>query len=542
MQVAQFLTKQLALWGVQRIYGVAGDAILPWLNALGKQHQIRFISCRHESAAAMMASAEAKCTGRPAVCTATSGPGTVNLLNGLADAQTDRVPVIAITGQVETYKLGGGCKQVLSQEGLLQPISHYTTTVASPEAIGGVLHKAFVSAMQRKGVGHLAVCKDIFTRTTGNAVVSELPRTSPAVRADRVEVEQAAELLRLAKKPLLLLGAGVRHVKEACRELAEKLGAGILLTLGAKGTIAESHPLVLGGLGEGGSKAALDALAQADALMILGAAWFPRSYVPQGLTIVQVDNNPESIHAEPHLLSVIADVDEVLPVWLRRLDDRPVNRDWVSRVEQWNRQFWEEIEQRVQQQPEELVKPETLMARLERHLRDDAIVALDTGEHTLWFNRAFRAVRQIPLFSGKWRTMGYALPAAIAAKLVDPDKQVVAVIGDGGLQMNLAELMTVVEQRVAFPIIVVNNGSLGLEEWNMIQNGWTPFATRLHNPDFALLAQSCGIRAKTVHTAGELDEALAEACHADEPILLNVHVTLPTLTDRKGEIPFQAQA
>ncbi|MFY0543317.1 thiamine pyrophosphate-binding protein [Brevibacillus sp. H7] len=542
MQVAQYLTEQLALWEVRRIYGVAGDAILPWLDALGKQHQIKFVRCRHESAAAMMASAEAKLTGKPAVCTATSGPGTVNLLNGLADAHMDRVPVIAITGQVETYQLGGGYKQYVQQEGLLGPISHFSTTVASPEAIGEVLHKAFVTSMLNKGVSHLAICKDVFSRTTGAPLLPSLPRISPSVQADPMEVEQAADILLKAQKPLLLLGVGARQAKGACRTLAEKLGAGILITLGGKGVIPESHPLVLGGLGEGGSKAGLQALAEADLFIILGATWYPRAYLPKGLSVVQVDCNPEAFHAEPFLISVTADVNEVLSIWQRRLEGRRPNRDWVSRMEQLHLHVWEETRQLYQQDGDGPLKPETVINALHKAIRDDAIVALDTGEHTLWFNRAFRSTDQTPLFSGKWRTMGYALPAAIAAKLLDPTRQVAAIVGDGGLQMNLAELMTVVEQELAFPIIVLNNGTLGLEEWKMTQNGMTPYGTRMQNPDFARLAEAFGIAARTVRHTGELEEAMEEAFAAHHPMLVDVHCTLPTLTELKREIPFQAQA
>lgn len=162
MQVAQYVTEQLRMWGVKHIYGVAGDAILPWLDVIGKQKDIRYIACRHESAAAMMAAAEAKWTGRPAVCTATSGPGTLNLLNGLADAYADHAPVLAITGQVETHKLGGPYKQYVPQEDLLRPLCLYSTTVAHPDAIGNVLHRAYVTAGSQKGVAHLAICKDIF--------------------------------------------------------------------------------------------------------------------------------------------------------------------------------------------------------------------------------------------------------------------------------------------------------------------------------------------------------------------------------------------
>lgn len=542
MQVAAYITEQLAVWGVERIYGVAGDGFFPWLDSLGRQSRIRYIACKHEAAAAMMASAEAKLTGRPAVCAATMGPGVVNLLNGLADAQTDRVPVVAITGQVESYKLGGAYKQYIPQEDVVRPVSFYTTTVAHPAAVGTVLHKAFVTAVQQRGVAHLGICKDVFERTMASPIIPELPRVTASVRPDRLEVEKAAQQLILSRKPILLLGKGARQTADRCRRLAEQLGAGVLLSLGAKGIVDESHPLVLGGLGEGGSQSALAALAEADLLVILGASWFPRAYVPHDLPVVQVDTQAESIHPHPQLFSVTADLDDVFPIWERRLESRRPDAVWKGRMEQLHTQFVEETRAITEQGPQELVKPETLLHALSRHVDEEAIIALDTGEHTLWFNRAFRAVRQTPLFSGKWRTMGFALPAAIAAKLACPDKQVVCVTGDGGLQMSLAELMTAVEQRVSFPLIVVNNGTLGLEEFKMGQAGYYPFGVRMHNPDFVRWAEACGVRGHAVHSVTDLDRAIQEALHADHLTVLDVRCTLPTLTERKKQIPFQAQA
>ncbi|MED4751264.1 thiamine pyrophosphate-binding protein [Brevibacillus choshinensis] len=542
MQVASFLTEQLTKWGVKRIYGVTGDALFAWMETLGKQESIQYVACKHEAAAAMMASAEAKLTGRPSVCTATMGPGTVNLLNGLADAWADQVPVVAITGQVESHKLGGGYKQYIPQEDVMRPICKYTTTVTHPDAIGMVLHKAFTIAAQQKGVAHISICKDVFNQVTTAQSVPQLPRVSTAVRPDRIEMEHAAERLLQARKPLLLLGVGARQDAEGCRRLAEQLGAGVLLTLGAKGVMEESHPLVLGGLGEGGSESGLHALAETDLLVILGASWFPRSYIPKQLPIIQVDSHAESIHAHPQLSSVTANLDDVLPLWSRRLETRQLDYAWEEQVEHWHAKFWEETQRLTDQSPDEPIKPETLIHALGNFVKEDAIIALDTGEHTLWFNRAFRASSQLPLFSGKWRTMGFGLPAAIAAKLTCPDRQVVCITGDGGLQMHLAELMTAAEQNVSILLVVVNNATLGLEEIKMKHAGYTPFGVKLRNPDFVLWAKACGVDGRSVQTVEDLQRALNEVRDVKQLTLLDVTCTPPTLSERKKQIPFQAQA
>jgi len=227
---------------------------------------------------------------------------------------------------------------------------------------------------------------------------------------------------------------------------------------------------------------------------------------------------------------------------MRRLENRPFEHAWEEKVERWHARFWEETQQLTQQKDEERIKPETLLHTLGRVVREDAIVTLDTGEHTLWFNREFRAVAQTPLFAGKWRTMGYGLPAAIAAKLTYPKRQVVCITGDGGLQMQLAELMTAVEQRVSLLLVVVNNSTLGLEEIRMKQEGYQPFGTKLLNPDFVRWAEACGVAGRAVHTVGELQSAIREALSTDQLTLLDVRCTAPTLSERKKQIPFQAQA
>ncbi|NGQ94766.1 thiamine pyrophosphate-binding protein [Brevibacillus sp. SYP-B805] len=540
-KVCEHVTEQLHAWGVKRIYGVAGDALFPWLDVLGKQREITFIPCRHESAAAMMAAAEAKLTGLPAVCAATSGPGLLNLLNGLQDAQTDRVPVVAITGQVESYKRGGGYKQYIPQEALLAPLLAFTAEVTHPKAIGEMMQKAFVMAVERKGAAHLAVCKDVWTQPAASPMVSALPPLACRMRLDRAAAEQGAELVNAAKRPVFLAGVGARPFASLVQRLAERIGAAILLSLGAKGAIPDAHPQVLGGLGDGGSEAGLQALAEADLLVILGATWFPKSYIPARLPIIQVDENREAFHPVDHLLPVPGDLEETLLFWEDRLPKREPDREWLARVISLHRERMKELERISLQSALEKVKPERLMTALDQIAAPDAIIALDTGEHTVWFNRAFRAAKQQPLFSGKWRTMGYGLPAAISAKLAFPDREVIAIVGDGGLMMNAGELVTLAQLGLPVTAIVVNNGAFGLEEVKMKRAGLTPFATRLVNPDFTRLAQACGLASYRVDAVRELEETLREAVASRLPALVEISATPPTLTPLRRDL-FQAQA
>ncbi|MGD8191620.1 thiamine pyrophosphate-binding protein [Brevibacillus ginsengisoli] len=544
MTVSEYITKQLTIWGVKQIYGVAGDAIFPWLDVLGKQQDIRLITTRHESAAAMMASAEAKLTHQVAVCIGTSGPGTVNLLNGLADAHMDRVPVVAITGQVDTKWIGSYYKQYLQQQEIVAPISHYSAEVVNPDQIGEVLQRAFVTSKERKGVSHISICKDVLAKSTELSLSAQLPRCARHIQPDRVEVSGALEAIKQARKPLVLLGSGARQAQSWLLPFAERLGAGILLSLGAKGCVPDGHPLVLGGIGEGGSKAAIQALTEADTLIILGATWFPKSFIPQHLSLIQVDENPEAIHPGSNLHSVIANLQDVLPIWLRKLQISQHNHhfEWQSRIKRLHEEYFQETELRSINATQVGIKPEQLIRIIQQSVEHDAIIAVDTGEHTIWFNRMFRAENQLPIFSGKWRTMGYGLPAGIAAKIVHPNRQVVVLVGDGGLQMNLAELMTLKQYARGVTVIVANNHILGLEAVKMQAEGFTPFGLELENPDFALLAKACGLNSYKVESVDQLQQKLALALQSGETTILDVFCANPTLEPRKKDFILQMKA
>ncbi|RNB79212.1 thiamine pyrophosphate-binding protein [Brevibacillus fluminis] len=542
--VSQYVIKQMVQWGVKRIYGVAGDAILPFLNELGRQAEILYIPCRHETAAALMASTEAKLTGQPTVCIATSGPGAAQLLNGMADAHMDCVPVIALTGQVETYKLGGFHKQFIDQQHLLSVVSARSELLTHPEAIGEAMHRAFLTATEQQNVAHLSVCQDLWELETTAAILPQQP-VAPDVQADRASVMAAAERLLQAKKPLFLLGTGARKASQGVQQLAETMDAGIILTLGAKGAIDAAHPQMLGGLGDGGSTATLEAMAQADLLVVFGAAWYPREYLPSQLPIIQVDERLGSFHAYANLSPVVSRVEETLALWQPRLEQPQLHPDraaWKQQMQTLHAHYLQEMDEWARPDENGLLRSEILISELAKRVKSDAIVTVDTGEHSIWFNRVFPASSQLPVFSGKWRTMGYGLPAAIAAKLTQPARQVIAIIGDGCLLMSSGELATLAEQKLAITVIVINNRTLGLEERKMIASGYRPFGTDVPNPNFVKLAEAFGLRAYQATTLHQLGPVLDEALAGDGPSLIDVRCQAPTFSKIMPEIFFQTQA
>lgn len=539
-KVADFIIEQLAEWGVRRIYGVTGDAIFPLMDALARQSNIEFILTRHESAAGFMASAEAKLTGKPGVCIATSGPGITNLLNGLGDAARDNVPVIAITGQVPSDKIGTGYKQYIDQQVLIQPIAGYSAQVAHPDGALSILSQAWRSALSQRTVAHISIPKDIGELLTSNTIQPYPSYLEEKSALSREQLNKAVSLIAQSNSPMMLIGIGAEHAGEQVRILAEKIHAGMILTLGAKGAVPDSHPLVLGGIGAGGSQESADLLQQADLLIMIGATWFPSPYMPAKIPVIQIDKSPSHITQEKELAcAVTGDAIEVLSTLAASVDPKERGH-WAQLVEEARQSHQQQILLETER-AKSPISPAYLIREIQLAADKNAIITVDTGEHTVWFNRVFQAERQKILFSGTWRTMGFALPAAIAAKKVHPERQVIAVVGDGGLSMGLGELITAAANRVNLTVVVVNDHTFTMERNKMVKEGKRPFGVSLYNPDFSLVAEACGLEAYRVKESGELRKALRSALLSYRPALIDAACTMavPESTKPKKEKSLQ---
>lgn len=526
MNVADYMLRQLAAWGVRHMYGVTGDAILPLMDALARQDAIRFVPVRHESAAGFMASAEAKLTGSPAVCTGTSGPGLANLINGLGDAYADRVPLLVLTGQVESWKVGLDVKQHINQQSMVEALTGYSALIANPGAVPQVLHRALTTAVGEGRVAQVSVPRDYFTATLDASPHPPEPYLKAPPVATMEVLGKAAQLLRSARRPVILAGHGARPAAADLLALAEGWGAGVILALGGKGMVPDRHGLVLGGVGTGGSNAAHQALKDCDMVLVAGSTWWPLQQMPDGVPVVQIDRYAVNIGATaPGTYGIACDCAQALPFLaaeLQRDHGRP-RSDWVAQLDQWREQWLQVQEREAASMPAEgPVPPAALVRALEAVAPSGSIIALDTTDSLLWFNRHFRADGQRLLFSGTWRSMGVGLPAAAAAKLCEPAARVLALVGDGGLTMNLGELAVPAQQGLDVTVVVARNGSLGLEEHKARQEGLQPFGTELNNPNFAAVARAFGWQAWRVDRAADLPEALQQAAAHPGPALVDV--------------------
>lgn len=526
MTVAQWVTEQLAVWGVKYLYGVPGEAILPFLEAINNHPTLRFVSVNHEATAAFMASAQAKLNGSLGVCVATSGPGVANLVNGLLDAKKDRAPVLALTGQVDSYNIGTDYKQSLEENLLLATAVGFSGLVTTPEACNDLLIKALRSAVAKGLPMHVAFSKDVWQQTVEQPVRLPEPYLHTIPQSAVGVINQAISFLNEAERPAILIGRGVANQGQLLIELAEKWQSGITITLPAKGTIPGEHPLVLGGLGEGGSEATTGMLAEADLLLIAGATWWPELYLPENLKIIQVDAVPENIGGKiPVNFGVVGDLAEILPLLRDGLavKDKPAWRDRLQELKtNWLKRLEPEITSTGSPVP-----PGRLIKAIENVIAANAIVCLDVGDHTVWFNRIFAGSNQKVLVSGNWRSMGFALPAALSAQLAFPGRQVVVIVGDGGLAQSLSDFSTAVREELPITVLVVKNRYLGMEKGQMQLLGMNYEVTKVTAPDFAGFARLCGGLGYKIESSYRLEETLTEAMANQKPSLIEVETAVP---------------
>jgi len=523
---ADEVLKILADWGVRSMYGVSGDAVFPLLDAVSRQSKIKYYAAAVETGAAFMAAYEAKLTGHPGVCIATSGPGSANLVNGLAEAYYDGAPVLAITGQAATGKLGTNTKQYFNQQQLFTPFTRMSELVVSPEAVGPVLVSALETAVNEKTVTHLSIPVDIWQMPAGGVKRARITGRRQIVGSGFAGgLEETAVMLNNAQRPVIIIGTRDGQTAGRCLFLADKRGAGIIVAQQAKGVIPDDNPLVMGGIGEAYVP---QALSQADFFLLVGAAAFELKFLPLAASIMQLSDSPDALHYDRIDSGMIGSPGQLLKLLIEKIPARRDRKGWLDEIsadrENLTRQLAADADN-----GEIPVHPGRLIAALNRTLAADAIIACDIGSFGHWFDRGFQARQQTVLLSSRWRSMGAGLPAAIAAKISCPEKQVIALVGDGGLLMSMPELLTAVKYRLPVTVVVANNHEYALETARMQAQGLTPFGNNILTPDFAAYAKAAGAHGYRVEDSAQLESTLTEAFGSNEPTVVDVQVSNPQL-------------
>jgi acetolactate synthase I/II/III large subunit len=525
---ADLLVECLENEGVRYIFGVPGEENLNLMEALAESEGIRFVTTRHEGGAAFMADVYGRLSTYPGVCLATLGPGATNLLTGVADAQLDRAPLVAITGQAGLDRMHKESHQYIDVVQMFRPVTKWNARVEQPENTPEIVRKAFrLARLEKPGATHIELPEDIAADPVAADAAPMPVRRTTYPRADPKSLVRAAELLANAARPVILAGNGVirRRATDALRALANGLGIGVTSTFMAKGVLDYRDPLAEPAVGLRALEASQFGLTDADLVIVVGydlVEWSPELWNrARDKTIIHVDSTPAEI--DLYYLPAIEVVGEIAE-----------SLDALREAMAGHRGAWpaprigsdEEEELRHFATDDSMpMKPQRVISALRDALGDDDILISDVGAHKLWLARMYPAAQpNTCIIANGFAAMGIALPGAIAAKLVFPQRKVIAVNGDGGFLMNAQELETARRMKTAFPTVVWKDGRYGVIELNQTRRFGRAFGIEFGNPDFVQFARSFGLPAFRVDAADDLLPTLKRALDLDQPSLIEVPV------------------
>lgn len=533
--VCDAIVEGLVAWGVDTVFGLPGDGINGFMEALRKaRERIRYVHVRHEEAAAMAASGYAKFTGRLGVCFATAGPGAVHLLNGLYDAKIDQAPVLAITGMTYHDLIGTSYLQDINQDYLFQDVALYNQRVMGPAHVENVVDLACRVALSQRAVAHLAIPIDtqVAELSTERRSHRNLPgHTSQAFQVPRRIpepglVDQAVRALAGRRRPAILAGAGARGAGPELEEVAERLGAPVVKALLGKDCIPDTSPYTTGGTGVVGTRPSWNALKGCDALLVVGSGM---PYVefwpsPGQAVAVQIDDKPERIGLRyPVDVGLVGDAKATLRELLRSLP-RNEDRTFLRTAQAEMRDWWALMEERGSV-PDRPMKPQVVTWALSQALAKDAIVTGDSGQVTTWIARMMLREGQRFSFSGTMCSMAAGLPYAIGAQVAYPDRQVVAFTGDGSFSMMMGDFATLVQHDLPVKVIVMRNDVLGLIRWEQqVFLGNPEYGVDLRPIDFVKVAEAMGARGVRIEDPRSCRAQLEDALRTPGPALVEAVV------------------
>ena len=531
---AEILCESLTKLGVRHLFGYPGGAILPVYDALGKS-KLHHVLVRHEQGATHMADGYARASGGVGVAMATSGPGATNMVTGIATAMLDSSPVVCITGQVSSKLLGSDAFQEIDITGITMPITKHNVVVSRAEDIARTVREAFVIANSgRPGPVLVDITKDAQQASCDfnwETCVPQLPPKRQRIHYDQAEFERAVELLNSAKRPLILAGHGIM-VSGAIRVFDQFVHAGnlpVAMTLLGIGCFPASDPLNLGMMGMHGEAWVNHAIQEADLLIAVGMRFDDRvtgdlrTYAKDARKIhIEIDRSEVNKNVKVDS-ALIGDARQVLEQLLPRLEHRE-RSDWLGHIRELK---GDSAVRDIQGLPDNgHLYAAHVINDLWKETNGEAIVVTDVGQHQMWEAQYYHHNQPRSLVtSGGLGTMGFALPAAIGAKFAKPDSDVWVVVGDGGFQMTMCELATIVQEKIKINIAIINNGFLGMvRQWQEFFYDKRYVATPLVAPDFAALANAFGIRGERITSRNEVIPTIRSARESAESVLIDFRV------------------
>jgi len=510
---------------VKRIYGIPGDSLNGFTDALRRDGTIAWQHVRHEEAAALAAAAEASLTGELAVCVGSCGPGSIHLINGLYDANRSRVPVLAIAAQIPGSEMGSTYFQETRPQDVFREASVYCELVSVPEQLPRVLEIAMRTAVERRGVAVVVIPGEIFLKKSTphrkSAPIQFVPRV---VRPTDAGLQAAADLLNSAKKVTIFGGAGVEGAHDELLAIAKKLKAPVVHALRGKQFIEYDNPYDVGMTGLLGFTSGYRAIESCDTLLMLGTDFPYRQFYPSKAKIIQVDIRGENLgRRTPIDLGLVGSVKDTVQALLPLLKGQPDAKHLEESRNHYTKARKGLDDLAIDDYNRSPIHPQYLVRMVSDLASEDAVFMPDVGSPTGWAARYLRMNGQRRLIgSFAHGTMANALPHAIGAQAAFPGRQVVALAGDGGLSMLLGELLTLRQNKLPVKIVVFNNSSLNFVELEMKANGFVNFGTDLDNPDFAEVAKAIGLFGQRVVKPHDLEGALKAAFAHDGPALVDV--------------------
>jgi len=531
--VAEVMVSTLKASGVRRVYGVPGDSLNGFTDALRRDGEITWEHVRHEEAAGFAAAAEAALTGELAVCAGSCGPGNLHLINGLFDANRSRVPVLAIAAHIPREEIGDGYFQETHPERLFTECSVYCELVSVPEQLPRMLEMAMRAALARGGVAVVVVPGEVFLADApGRPDPVSIRATSPVIRPDTESLAAAAQVLNQAGAVTILAGAGCAGAHNQLIELAGALKAPVVHAFRGKEFVEYDNPYDVGMTGLIGISSGYRAMEHCDALVMLGTDFPYRPFLPDGVPVIQVDVRGEQIGKRvpvrvPLVGTVKDTVDALLPLLEPKTDSAHLDR-MTKHYRRARSRLDKLARERASDSP---LHPQYVAATIDRLAAEDTVFTVDVGTPCIWAARYLRmnGTRRL-IGSFNHGSMANALSQSIGAQATFPGRQVVALCGDGGLAMLLGELLTLHQMQLPVKIVVFNNGALSFVELEMKAAGIPTYGTDLVDPDFAGIARAAGLFGARVEKASELEDALRAAFTHDGPALVDVRVARQELS------------
>ena len=528
---AQIVCESLLKEGVKVMFGIPGGVLLPFYDTLPQYPKIHHILCRHEQGAAHAAEGYARACGKVGVCLATSGPGATNLVTGIASAYLDSVPMVAITGQVARPFIGKDAFQEIDITGITLPITKHNYLVASAHELATVVKESFhIASTGRQGPVLIDIPRDVFVEESEYHYPdkADLPGYKPTVRGHPAQIKKAARFIKESNRPLIIAGKGVINsgASAELKEFAEKAQIPVVNTLLGLGSFPGTHVLCLGMLGMHGLAHANMAVSAADLIIAIGMRFDDRAtanvagFAPKA-QVIHIDVDPAEIGKNVKVdVPIVGDIKHVLKVLNAQIESQN-HVEWISQIQEWEREH-----PPLSIRDSDSVLPQYVVNQIYEVTKGDAIIVTGVGQNQMFASHYFKYDKPNQfLSSGGLGPMGFELPAAMGAKVACPGDAVWCIAGDGGFQMTIQELATIVQEKLAVKIAIMNNGYLGMvRQWQELFYSRRYVASPLYGPDFVKVAEAYGIAGERVTDRRMVTGAIQRAMQHDGPFLIDFRV------------------